>query len=152
MKKLIGMAVMLLFIIGCAIHEPTPPRPANILSCENPQAEKKYVCFSDKECTEYLKGYSAVFQMRTSPKDEFYGLGQGEEHPVIHMYLHYAHKNMTIIGRIEGELRDYPRGGKRWYMMMWTIVCNGDGEILDETYSEGFRKAKVKEYEEEIEP
>ncbi len=121
------------------------PRPARILSCENPLAEKKYVCFSDEECLEYWKGYSAVFMMRTAKKGNgFLGLGQAETNPVIHMHLYYAHNKMTMIGRIEGELREHPEGGERWYQKMWTIVCGDEGgPVLNETYTEGFRTSKV---------
>ena len=124
------------------------PRPSKILSCDNPQAEKKYVCFSDEDCLEYWKGYSAVFQMRTAkPGDGFLGLGQAETNPVIHIHLYAAHKKMTTIGRIEGELREHPTGGERWYQKMWTIVCGDEGgPVLSEVYSEGFRKWK--EYDE----
>lgn len=143
MKKLL-MVLMAFAMLGCATPTTpgpadTPPRPAAILSCEKPEGEE-YVCYSNEECLEYMKGYSAVFQMRTAEPGKFYGLGQNESNPVIHINLFYDHRQWTLIGRIEGEKIEHPTGGMRWYQKVWTIMCNEEGKIIEEGYSEGFRK------------
>jgi len=142
-KFLIGCAMFLIWLYAVSTVPAwgAPPRPAAILNCLAPEGTE-YVCYSDEECIEYLKGYSAVFSMKVAKPGDCYGLGQGETHPVVHMNLYYDHKGLTLIGRIEGEKREHPKGGKRWYMQMWTIVCDDNGNILNEEYSEGFRKVK----------
>lgn len=151
MWKTIAITVLILFASGCATVAATP-RPSEILSCKEPKAEKRYVCFSDEECLEYVRGYSAVFTMKTAPLGGFYGLGEGNMHPVIHVHLHYAHDNMTMVGRIEGELREHPEDGKQWYQKMWIIICGTEEEgILHEAYYEGFR-TKSKNHDYDIDP
>ena len=140
MWKTAGIMIVFLFILGCAVPEPFQ-RPARILNCEQPEG-KRYVCFSDEECTELFKGYSIIFKMRVEE--------HGETHPVIHMNIYADHTGLTLVGRIEGGLREHPTGGKRWYQKMWTIVCNDEGTIVHENYAEGFRTEKS--YEDEIAP
>jgi len=108
-------------------------RPAKILSCEQPEG-KGYVCFSDEECNELFKGYSVIFKMRVEE--------HGETHPVIHMNIYASHTKLLLVGRIEGELREHPTGGMRWYQKMWTIVCNEEGTVVNEQYAESFRTEK----------
>ena len=112
-------------------------RPAKILSCDQPEG-RKYICFSDEECSELFEGYSIIFKMRVEQ--------HGETHPVIHMNIYAAHTKLLLVGRIEGELREHPTGGMRWYQKMWTIVCNEDRSIVTEQYAEAFRTEK--EYDE----
>jgi hypothetical protein len=125
-------------LVGCAT---STPRPAKILSCKNPKG-KEYTCSSNQECSDYFSGYSAVLGMKgASPDDpKWYGLGEGNKHPVVHMNLYNKKNDLRLVGRIEAELRDHPEGGKRWYVKLWTIVCDCNGAIVTEDYSEGFRE------------
>ena len=135
MKKLLGIIFPSLLLLGClqTTNVDTKEkfmRPAHILSCEQPEG-RRYVCFSDEECSELFEGYSIIFTMRVEE--------HGETHPIIHMNIYADHTKLLLVGRIEGELREHPTGGMKWYQKMWTIVCNGEGTILNETYAEAFR-------------
>jgi len=141
MWKTASIIALLLFMVGCAVPEPVFQRPANILSCEQPEG-RRYVCFSDEECSELFVGYSIIFKMRVEE--------HGETHPIIHMNIYANHTKLLLVGRIEGELREHPTGGMRWYQKMWTIVCNEDRSVMTENYAEGFRT--IKSYEDEIAP
>jgi hypothetical protein len=135
---MVAAALMLWYIAaGCVPTTAAIPRPANILNCDKPEG-KRYICFSDKECSELFKGYSMIFKMRVEE--------HGETHPIIHMNIYADHTKLLLVGRIEGELRQHPTGGMKWYQKMWTIVCNEDRSIVTEQYSEGFRQEK--EYDE----
>ena len=140
MKSKIILIAILFLLIGCnqkeVMHEAKIPAPAEILSCTNPQG-LEYICYSDAECKEMMSGYSAVFTMKTATPEESEGWGQSEEHPVIYMNLYNDRTELRLVGKITGEKRD----GK-WYMHIWTIVCDFDDTILHESYSEGFRKEK----------
>lgn len=124
------MVLLSLFIIGCA----SLPRPSEILDCDVP-AGREYVCYSDKECSEYLEGYSAIMTMKTCDFGDCNGWGQGEEHPVVYLNLFYDHKSRLLLGRWEAEERE-----GRWYIKAWIAVYDMECNLLYEDYSEGFRK------------
>ena len=135
---IVAAALILWYIIaGCVPTTSAITRPANILNCDEPEG-RRYICFSDEECSELFEGYSVIFKMRVEE--------HGETHPIIHMNIYADHTKLLLVGRIEGKLRQHPTGGMRWYQKMWMVVCNEEGTILNETYAEGFRTEK--EYDE----
>jgi hypothetical protein len=143
MKKLM-MVLMAIIMLGCtalATSGPadTPPRPSEILDCENPEG-REYVCYSDNGCIDYLKGYSALLTMKYSEPHEFHGLGEAQERPVVHINLYWDHKRLLMLGRWEAEKREHPSGDKAWYVQSWIAIYEDDCSLNHEEYSEGYRK------------
>ena len=134
MKRILAFFLPLVFLAAAAQAE--IPRPSEVTNCLLPEG-REYVCYSDKECNEYLKGYNAVMTMRYSQPGEFFGLGQGEEHPVVWINLYWDHLNMLMLGKMEAEKRD----GK-WYIKQWIAIYDSDCQLLHEDYAEGFKKKK----------
>lgn len=147
MKRILGMILLSLLLFGCATEQAdmkvteTIPRPANILDCEKPEG-RRYVCNSDEECKEYLSGYSAVLTMKYSDPEDFYGLGESQTHPVIHVNLYWKHTQMLMLARWEAEQVEHPEGGMRWYVKTWMVIYDDDCKILHEEYAENFRKER----------
>ena len=139
MKKLVSLLAAL-FILGCV----TIPKPSEILNCEQPKG-KRYVCYSNEECAEYMAGYSAVLGMKAAKPEDSYGWGQSEDRPIVYWNLFAAHSGLLMLGKMEGEKLD----GKL-YIRFWLAVYDSDCNLLKEDYSEGFRKEKTYEYEDKL--
>lgn len=145
MKKLI-LVLMAIVMLGCATPATsgpadTPPRPSEVVNCLEPEG-RPYVCNSDEECIEYLDGYSALLTMKCSDPNEFYGLGEAQENPIIHINLYWKHKELLMLGKWDAKKRAHPRGGKAWYVQSWIAIYDNDCNLDHEEYSEGYRKTK----------
>lgn len=123
-KKIKNYLLYLLtvIILGCA----TVPQ----FNCNIPEGIE-YICYSDSECTEYIKGYSAVLSHRFKS-----GWYQKEEVQIIHINLFADHTGVQLLGKIEAEQHE----DGRIYVKVWTETYDLECNLLEKSYDEGYRK------------
>lgn len=122
MTKKIKLFLICLALLGCAT--------TTQFNCNLPEG-KEYTCYTDKECSEYMKGYSSVVTHRMVDPDGWYP----EKIQVVHINLWVDHKNFQILGKIVAERRE----GKD-YIKVWTETYDIECNLLDKGYDEGYRK------------
>lgn len=130
-----GLLGLVYLLSSCAsIPVKSVPKASEILSCDNPEGYE-YICYSDKECTEYFKAYSAVITERYEGQKYGFYTDTGD-YQVVHMNLFLDHKSYSMIGRYECQRQ---KDG-RIFIKVWTITCDLEGNLINEGYKEGYRR------------
>ncbi len=119
------LGILLVTVLSCATIQ---------FNCKVPEGIE-YTCYSDEECSEYIKGYSSIVTQRFHMQDQ-HGWYPEEKVQTVYINLWADHLNMQLLGKIEAERRE----DKRIYVRVWTESYDIECNLLDKGYDEGYRK------------
>ncbi len=125
MKQIILFFLVLL--LSSCIPKPTQQQQFN---CENPEGIE-YICYSDKECLEYFRGYSAVVEHRFHIPQWY-----PEKTQTVHINIFVDHLSVYLIGKITATRQS----DNRIYQVVQTETYDLECNLLEEGYKEGYRK------------
>lgn len=134
-SKVLVILTFLLILASCATIQ--AQRPSDVVSCAEPEGYE-YVCRSDSECMDYMKGYGGVVRNRFRAQEHSGWYPDVTVH-VVPIHLFVDHRSIYFIGRIEAEKID----GKI-YQKVWMMLCDLEENVLEESYTEGFQGEDLK--------
>lgn len=129
MKRLVVLISALLFI-GCSTTQVIPEETGVSDACMNPEGYE-YICYNDKECNQYVKGYAGILYERL--RSGMYDKEDGKQKTTVPINLFYDHLGMSMIGTLSAEIKD--KGV--WLVMdavMYDIECNVLYDAKRESY------------------
>lgn len=136
MKRLLTVVISALILFGSSIVLAEQSKTFDdgvTLSCTDTNVYE-YVCYSDKECKEYMTGYAAILKQRYVAQESGWFIKEGKNQ-LIHVNLFAEHTGLYLIGRMEAERRD-----NRIFLKYWGIVCDIELNIGHSFYKEGLTK------------
>jgi hypothetical protein len=123
MKKFITLFFLIL-LTACV------SKPLTQFNCDIPEGIN-YECYSDEECSEYFKGYSAIV------KDRFQSYPETTQ--TIYINVWADHLQVSLLGKIEATKQP----DDRIYQKVWTETYDIECNLLEKGYKEGYRVEKI---------
>jgi len=140
MKRLLILVISAI-IVGCGSCEVKKDQKITEpirepLTCDSNEGYE-YYCYSDAECMEYVRGYSAIVKQRFIAQQDGWFIESGPVQ-VIHVNLFFDHLSMKLIGRMEAEEKN-----GRVFLKYWGIICDIELNELTSFYKEGYSNADI---------
>ncbi len=118
---------LILLLLTC-MYPPT--QQDNLFNCEAPEGIE-YTCYSDEECTEFFKGYSAIIKHRFhNPK------WYAHDTQTVHINIFADHLSMYLIGKITAIRLPNKKIHQKVQTETYDLECN----LIEEGQLEGYRK------------
>lgn len=129
--KKIASAIALLSVAyvlsGCATTRSIMPTT----TCEQPEGYE-YICYSNEECTQYIKGYTGVLLERLI--SGMYDEEDGKQKTTVYINLFYDHLNVYLIGTLSAEVIEY----KGIYLILDAGMYDMDCKLLKKVEQRGY--------------
>ncbi len=126
MKQII-LFFLVLLLSSCI---PKPTQQKQLFDCQQPEGIE-YTCYSDEECFEYFKGYSAIVKHRFHIPQWY-----PEKTQTIHINVFADHLSVYLIGKITATRQS----DNRIFQVVQTETYDLECNLLEEGYKEGYRK------------